>query len=280
MRALKVRTVEVTMASRRARQPRPCQPALKIIATFLSSSDSRWWFIVLNVPILLVCPIAELDEAEAEEAAEPLRREWYVSGFLTHSYPIGSLLKVEGDKIPATTFDEAIGGGLKIGGFPSFKSVFGAEVEVSGHGGTITAPPTRVGNRVRSAQLDTTLFNFMVNALARYPGDIIQPYAGVGLGLAILGLDGHTQSSTGILEPDGFAGFALQGIIGVRLIVTNHLFGFVEYKPALFTGKEGDRCTTCSRYGGCRKIANCTTPPLHSLNFQSHCVAVGIGVRF
>ncbi|OQW64445.1 MAG: hypothetical protein BVN28_03315 [Nitrospira sp. ST-bin4] len=268
------------MASRRARQSRSCAPALKVIATFLTSSDSRWWLIILNMPILIMCPIAEIDEAEAEEAARPLPKEWYVSGFLTHHYPIGSLLKVDGDKIPDTRFDGAMGGGLKIGAFPSYTSVFGAEVELSGYGGSITAPQTVVGNRVRSAQLDTTVFNFMVNVLARYPGDFMQPYAGVGLGFSILGMDGHTQSSAGMYEPDSVSGLAVQGIIGVRLIVTDHLFGFAEYKPALFSGKEGDRCTTCSRYGGCRRIPNCTTPPLHNLNFQSHCVAVGIGFRF
>ncbi|TKB67784.1 MAG: porin family protein [Nitrospira sp.] len=267
------------MASQRARQSRSGKSTLKIIAVFLNSSDSRWWFILFNLPILIMCPIAELDEAEAEEAAEPLRKEWYVSGFLLRSYPIGGSLKVDGDKIPDTSFNSATGGGLKIGVFPSYKSVFGAEVELSGHGGSITAPQTVVGNTVRSTQLDTTQFNFMVNALARYPGDIIQPYAGVGLGFSILGLDGYTQSSDGILEPDGFAGFALQGIIGVRLLVTNHLFGFVEYKPMLFTGKEGDRCTICTKYS-CQRRANCTTPPLHSLQFQSHCVAVGVGFRF
>lgn len=282
MRALSVLTLEVTMASRRARQSRSCKPALKIIATFLTSSDSRWWFIILNVPILMLCPIAELDEAEAEEATKPLPKEWYVSGFLTHSYPIGNLLKVNGDKIPDTSFDSGMGGGLKIGAFPSFTSVFGAEVELSGYGGSITAPQTVVGDRVRSAQLDTTAFNFMVNVLARYPGDFIQPYAGVGLGFSILDLDGHTQSSAGIREPDSVTGFAMQGLIGVRLLVTNQFFGFAEYKPSLFLGKEGDACIKCSggKYSSCRRIPNCTTPPLHSLNFQSHCVAAGIGFRF
>ena len=273
------------MASRRARQPRPCKPTLKIIAMFLSSSDSRLWVIVFNLPILIVCPIAELDAAETEESTEPLpkEKEWYVSGFLTRSYPIDSLLKVDGDKIPDTRFDGAMGGGLKIGGFPSRKSVFGGEVEVSGYGGTITAPHTMVGNKVRSAQLDTTVFNFMVNVLARYPGDIIQPYVGVGLGFSALDMDGYTQSSSGIRDPDGFAGFAMQGIIGVRLLVINQFFGFAEYKPALFAGKEGDRCIECSGgkyYRSCRRIPNCTTPPLHSLHFQSHCVVVGIGYRF
>lgn len=279
MLALSVWIMEVRMAARRVRQSSPDEPVLKIIAAVLTSSDSRWWFILLNIPILIMCPIAELDEAEAEEAAEPLRREWYVTGFLLRSYPIGGSLKVDGDKIPDTWFDGATGGGLKIGVFPSFQSVFGAEVELSGHGGSITAPHTVMDNRVRSAQLDRTQFNFMVNALARYPGDNIQPYAGVGLGFSVLELDGQTQSSDGILEPNGVTGFALQGIIGVRLLVTNHLFGFVEYKPMLFTGKEGDRCTVCTRYS-CRRRANCTTPPLHSLNVQSHCLAVGVGFRF
>jgi len=271
------------MASPRVQLSRRSAPTLKIIATFLKSSDGRWWFIVLNVPMLLLCPMAEFDEAEAEEVAEPLRREWYVSGFLLRSYPIGGSLKVDGDKIPDTTFGEATGGGLKIGGFPSYKSVFGGEIEVSGHRGSITAPQTRVDNGVRSAQLDTTMINFMVNVLARYPGDFVQPYAGVGIGFSVLGLDGHTESSAGLLEPDGFVGFALQGIVGVRLIATNHLFGFVEYKPALFTGEEGDRCIKCSGskyYRNCQRIPNCTTPPRHSLHFQSHCVAVGVGFRF
>ncbi len=278
MLALSVRTLEVTMASRRARQSRSCEPVLKTISTFLACSDSRWWVIVLNMPMLIVCPIAGLDVAEAEESAEPLSKEWYVSGFLMRSYPIGSLLKFDGDKIPDTRFDSTTGGGLKIGAFPSSKSVFGAEVELSGHGGSLTAPQTVVGNKVRSAQLDTTQFNFMVNALARYPGDFIQPYAGVGLGFSILGTDGHTQSSAGIREPDSVSGLNVQGILGVRLMITDHLFGFTEYKPALFAGKEGDGCGTGGRYSS--RKANCTPRPTHSLHFQSHYVAVGIGFRF
>ena len=198
---------------------------------------------------------------------------------LLRSYPIGGTLKFDGDKIPDTRFDGATGGGLKIGAFPSSKSVFGAEVEVSGHGGSITAPQTVVGNTVRSAQLDMTVFNFMVNALTRCPGDFIQPYAGVGLGFSILGMDGHTQSSTGIHEPASLSGLTVQGIIGIRLLLTNHLFGFAEYKPALFFGKEGDGCSICGRYG-CRRKTNCTPRPTHSIDSQSHYVAIGIGFRF
>jgi opacity protein-like surface antigen len=268
------------MASRRARQPRPCEPTLKIIAMFLSSSDSRWWFIVLNLPMLLVCPIAELDAAETEESAEPLpkefEREWYMSGFLTRSYPIGGTLKFDGDKIPDTRFDGATGGGLKIGVFPSYKSIFGAEFEASGHRGTIMAPQTVFGNTVRSAQLDTTVLNFMVNTLVRYPGDFIQPYTGVGLGLTIILTDGQTQSSSGIRETESLSGLTLQGIIGARLMITDHLFGFAEYKPALFfLGKEDDGCGS----GKYRK-RNCIPRPIHSLDSQSHYVSVGIGYRF
>ena len=270
------------MASRRILQHRLYTPSLKTMSIFLTRSDTGWWLILLNAPLMLVCPVAGLDSAEAEETAGPLPREWYVSGFVTRSYPIDRMLKIKGDEIPDTRFDGSFGGGLKIGGFPSSKSVFGGELELSGHGGSLTAPRTVVGSRVHSAQLDTTVFNFMVNVLARYPGDMIQPYAGVGLGFSVLEFDGHTQSASGIREPDGFAGFAMQSLIGVRLLVTSHLFGFAEYKPSLFLGKEGDPCIKCSggRYSSCRRIPNCTTPPLHSLNFYSHCVAVGIGFRF
>jgi opacity protein-like surface antigen len=270
------------MASRRILHRRPYKPSLKTMSIFLTHSDSGWWLILLNMPLMLFCPVAGLDSAEAEETAGPLPKEWYVSGFVTRSYPIDSLLKVKGDEIPNTRFDGSFGGGLKIGGFPSSKSVIGGELELSGYGGSITAPRTMIGTTVRSAQLDTTAFNFMVNVLARYPGDIIQPYAGIGVGFSVLEFDGPTQSASGIREPDGFAGFAMQSLIGVRLIVTDHLFGFAEYKPSLFLGKEGDPCIKCSgsRPRTCRRIPNCTTPPLHSLNFYSHCVAVGIGFRF
>jgi opacity protein-like surface antigen len=266
------------MTARRAQQPRPCKPALKTISIFLARSDSRWWLILLNLPMLFLCPIAEIDAAEAEESAEPLPKEWYVSGFLTRNYPIGSTLKFNGDKIPDSSVNGATGGGLKIGVFPSHKSVFGAELELSGHGGSITAPQTVVGNRVRSAQLDTTVFNFMVNTLVRYPGDFIQPYSGIGVGFSVLGLDGYTQSSAGIREPNTVPGFTLQGIIGVRLHVTNRLFGFAEYKPTLFFGKEGDGCGRSGRYS--YRDPNCRPNPTHSLNYQSHHASVGIGFRF
>jgi opacity protein-like surface antigen len=267
------------MASHRSRQPRSYEPTLKTISMFLTCSDSRWWFILLNVPMLLLCPIAELDTAEAEESTEPLSKELYVSGFLTRSYLIGGTLKFAGDKIPDTRFDGAIGGGLRIGVFPSYKSIFGAEIEISGPGQSITAQHTVSGGTVRSAQLDMTQINFMANVLARYPGDVIQPYTGVGLGLSMIETNGHTQSSAGIREPDSLSGLTLQGIIGIRLLVTNHLFGFAEYKPTLFVGKEGDGCG--SGYGkySYRK-ANCTPRPTHSLNSQSHSVVVGIGFRF
>ncbi len=182
--------------------------------------------------MLLVRPIAELDAAEAEESAEPLpkelSKEWYVSGFLTRTYPIGGTLKFDGEKILDTRFDSATGGGLKIGVFPSYKSIFGAEFEASGQRGRSWAPQTVFGNTVRSAQLEMTAVNFMVNALARYPSHYIQPYAGVGLGFSILRMDGHTQNFAGIREPDSLFGLTLQGIIGVRLLVTNRLFGLLN----------------------------------------------------
>lgn len=260
------------MASRRARQPRRCEPTLKIIAMLLSDSDSRWWLIVLNLPMLLLCPITGLDAAEAGESAKFLPTEWYVSGFLMRSYPIGGTLKIDGDRIPDTRFDSAMGGGLKIGAFPSPKSVLGAEFEASGHGGSITAPQTVVGTRVRSNQLDTTQFNLMVNALVRYPGDFIQPYAGIGLGFSVLQADGHIQSSSGIRETGSFFGGTGQGIIGVRLLITDYLFGFTEYKPTLFQGCD-------DKYRHIRK-SNCALRQFHRLDSQSHHVSVGIGFRF
>ncbi|MFZ3013707.1 MAG: outer membrane beta-barrel protein, partial [Nitrospira sp.] len=222
--------------------------------------------------ILIVCPIAELDAAETENFALPLLKDWYVSVFLMRSYPIGGTLIFDGDKIPDTTFGSTTGGGLKIGAFSSNNSVWGVEFEVSGHRGTIRAPQTVVGNTVRSAQIDTTVINLMLNALARYPGDYIQPYTGVGVGFSVLQTDGHTQSSSGIRETGSLFGGTVQGIIGVRLMITDDLFGFTEYKPTLFGG--------CSdKYVYIRK-SSCTLGPIHRLDSQSHYVTAGIGYWF
>lgn len=224
--------------------------------------------------MLIVCPVAGLGAAEAGEAAEPLPTEWYGSGFLTRNTPIGSILRFGDDEIPHTSFSGATGGGLKVGVFPRFfKSILGGEIEAVGHGGSFTAPQTASGGTIRSAQLDTTLFNFRANLIARYPGDLIQPYIGGGLGLSFVNVDGQVQSAAGNrTSSEVLIGAGVQVILGVRLIVTNHVFGFAEYRYGVVFVEGDDGCSG--------KDEDCAPKPTIGLEHLTHDIAVGIGFRF
>jgi opacity protein-like surface antigen len=254
------------------RQHRVCEPHDEVPSTAIAYSALI--VVLVQLPFVFIFPLGILPLAEAQDAENRLPTEVYVSGFVTRSSPTGSNISLEDDKIPQASFGGATGGGLKVGIFPGvFKSILGGEIEVLGHGGKITAPQTDSGGIIRSTDQKLTFLSAMGNVIARYPGDMLQPYIGAGLGLSIFGLNGQTQSSAGIRgsEDSGF-GVTVQAIAGVRVILTNHIFGFAEYKHAFSTGQGNDGCG--------EKEKDCRPLPAHDLDFQVHYVSVGIGFRF
>ena len=151
---------------------------------------------------------------------------------------------------------------MKAGVFPKFAGgIFGVEGEIFGHGGKLNAPG--------QAQGDLTVINFMVNVLARYPGEIIQPYVGVGFGVSAGQLrDANIQVAGSQLTgkaSDGAGAFQFLG--GVRAYVTKKIFLFGEYKRfgANYTW-ESEGISTGS--------------PSVKLDFRTQIVSGGIGISF
>lgn len=110
----------------------------------------------------------------------------------------------------------------------------------------------------------------MLNVLARYPGDVLQPYIGAGIGVSYaklgdLNLQSSTGSSTGEAR-DAF--FAYQFLAGMRAYVHRNVYLFGEYK---YFG---------STYNWESEVSGAGTGPDTSLNFRTHIVAGGIGVSF
>jgi opacity protein-like surface antigen len=197
----------------------------------------------------------------------------YISAFLTQAQPTAGNFSYKEDNIPALTIDGGTGAGLKVGAYiRPLNYGLGFELEAFGHGGRLSAPKTTNGGVVRFANQDFTMVNVMGNVLLRYRGDLIQPYLGAGAGLATTFLNGQAQSQGGLQSGShGLLGFAAQVIAGARLIVTQHLFLFAEYKY-LVSYTEVDHCTDEERKKGC--------PVLNELEYQSHYATVGVGFSF
>lgn len=107
------------------------------------------------------------------QVSEKRKTEFYGALSILGTMPKDENLNVGGTTIPNTNVKGSVGVGAKARIFPEFAGgVFGVEGEFFGHGGKLSAP---------QAQSDLTVVNFMVNVLARYPGEIIQPYVGQGL---------------------------------------------------------------------------------------------------
>lgn len=163
--------------------------------------------------------------------------------------------------IPNTDERGSAGAGLKAGVFPAFAGgIVGVEGEVFGHGGKLSAP---------QAQSNLTAVNLMVNLLARYPGEIMQPYVGVGVGLShgVLS-DANIQVRSNQLTGSAVSmNFGYQFLGGVRAYVTRKVFLFGEYKyfAVNYNWQSGERDSG---------------NPSVNLKFQTQIVSGGVGITF
>jgi opacity protein-like surface antigen len=172
--------------------------------------------------------------APPAESQERTGAEKYVAVFGGVTLPADATKNRDIDVTSGVTlsdFDLARSGvvGVKAGAYPmGEESWIGMETEffytnphvkqqdvtVTGPGGSLTA--NLPGSRVRIA---TAAFNLLL----RYPGAIIQPYVGAGLGI----FWGRVSGPLGTAS-DTSPGF--NGLAGVRLRLLKYLTAFGEYK--------------------------------------------------
>ncbi|ALA60928.1 outer membrane protein [Nitrospira moscoviensis] len=226
--------------------------------------------IIGTTMLMAVLVQAAFAQAEAPPAGGPTptsasppkaKNEFYGALSILGTIPIDENLDVGGTAVPNTNVKGSVGAGLKAGIIPKFTNgMVGVEGEVFGHGGNVTAP---------QAQGDLAVINFMVNVIARYPGEVIQPYIGTGIGVSAGQLsDANIRAGSSQLTGKSTDGaFAYQFLGGIRAYVTKGIFLFGEYKYFAANYKwESEGIGTGS--------------PATKLDFRTQIVSGGIGISF
>jgi opacity protein-like surface antigen len=162
---------------------------------------------------------------------------------------------------------KVFGGGLKVGRyFRQLHGVVGLELEYFGHTFSSTAARSSLGGTTRFTDTNFHSLNSMVNALLRYPGTHVQPYIGIGGGFSTAHDNGGTTQAGG-LTLSGEArttSWAYQLIGGLRVMMTPRVFLFSEYRYFRADYDWGIRDSGLK----------------HSLQFQAHHLAFGVGAKF
>lgn len=216
-------------------------------------------------------PVVVAAPSQTEPVASSSEHEFYISLFMAGNLPANRPLRLDDAAFSNTSVSGGLGGGLKIGMFPGFTSrIIGVEAEVSGLVGDVAAPQATGGGGARRADFTLNTVNAMVNVLARYPGEVWQPYLGAGLGLSGGFARGIDIQSNGTLvnQNAGDAAFAYQLLGGMRILLSERWFVFSEYKYFV------------ANYTWQSELPDGSAGPSFSLPFRTHVVSGGVGFRF
>jgi opacity protein-like surface antigen len=219
-----------------------------------------------------VSQAAKSPATSAQAKQEDAKTEVYVSAFVQGSRPLNRPVRLQEDPFTNTDVQGGLGGGLKVGFFPAFAGRFvGLEAELSGLDGKVNAPAATTGAVTRSANFRLQSINAMANLLLRYPGEVIQPYIGIGAGLSGgFARDLNLQHSTmGVVHENAADGaFAYQFLGGIRANVSDRLFLFTEYKYFV------------ANYQWESEFENGSRGPSFTLNYRAHIISGGVGFSF
>ena len=202
----------------------------------------------------------------ALEARSSLDRgpEIYAALYLLGSLASNRNLSLDGEELPLTTVRNGGGGGFKAGVFPAFTGyVVGIQAESFGLGHEVTAPASIGSSGMQSGRGTLFAWTTMVSLLIQYPGTVLKPYAGAGVGWSSSYLF-DAQLTKGPVTQSGTArdiSAAYQYFAGLRGQLTERVFVFGEYKYF------------ASRY----QWSGSLEP---SLDFRTHLIAIGVGLSF
>lgn len=197
---------------------------------FLGPRDRLGYHIRLAAIRLATVLLAVPVHASSGYAQTEIKDFVYISAALVGSFPEDRDAVFQGLSRGGTQISSGAGLGIKAAVFPAFvKRLVGLELEYVGHSGRVQFPLSGT-NAGRSGSSALTMFTHMANLLVQYPDGIVEPYAGIGAGMA-----------TGILtdtdipdRPDrGFEGtwaFSYQFMAGARTRLSARTFLFTEYK--------------------------------------------------
>lgn len=169
--------------------------------------------------ISLPCRLEALDDIEI-----------YLAGYGVGSQPLNKGVSYKGRVVSGEKVNGGPGLGFKVGLFPHIAGGYlGLELESFGNNNSIRFP---IVNSFGMTKGDSSLITHqsMVNLIARYPGAVFRPYAGIGGGLSngILrnsDIPGRKDKS---FETGTAPGYQFLG--GMQVVITERWFVFGEYK--------------------------------------------------
>lgn len=153
-----------------------------------------------------------------------------LSVYMLGSWPRDQNVYNQGATVPAS-IQQGFGAGLKVGLFPHFTNrVIGIELDSFGHGGALSFPNSANGQNNGTGRSNLLILNTMFNLVARYPGEVLAPYVGIGAGWSHGTL--LNPNITGRADKDFDTAHALghQYLAGVRAMISPKVFIFGEYR--------------------------------------------------
>lgn len=171
-------------------------------------------------------------------SASQVHAEMYIGGQAGASFPkdlsdVRGTNNFSGTRLSDLNLKDSLAAGLKVGGyFPESLNWLGLEGEAYYTNPEIkkqavTGNVSILGNsggQFIIPKTDLHIITFAFNALVRYPGEILQPYGGVGIGLNVAYLrSGNVKSDAGFAPTLNLMG-------GMRAFVNEQIALFAEYK--------------------------------------------------
>ena len=164
--------------------------------------------------------------------------ELYVAGQVGANIPqdmtdVRGVEASSGVTVSDLDLDNQVVFGVKFGGYlPNSLNWLGFEGEYYHTDSDIKQQPATLSGPIPALSVnpgiveetDIAVNTIALNALVRYPGERIQPYAGIGVGLNIFSIDAITGVSGNPFAP------TLNLLAGVRGFVTDRIAAFFEYK--------------------------------------------------
>jgi len=146
------------------------------------------------------------------------------------SWPQDENVFNQGTTVPAS-IQQGFGAGLKAGLFPTaLHRAVGLEIDSNIHGGSVSFPNIANGRHGAIGRSDLLIIKTTFNVVFRYPGEIVRPYIGVGIGWATGVLLNPNIAGRDDTDFDDTRAFGHQFLGGTQLLLSPKVFLFVEYR--------------------------------------------------
>jgi opacity protein-like surface antigen len=178
------------------------------------------------VSVLLLCLIAGVRGRVSGADFGDIELGFYGLG----SWPVDKPIYNKGVAEDASVRN-GYGAGVKIALFPEFIGrIVGLEIDSSGQGSAISFTNRAAGTETDPSRSDLLIFTTMINLIARYPSERIQPYVGIGGGWSdgILLNPNIAGRSDRDFETAWTLGYQFLG--GAKINISQRLFVFGEYR--------------------------------------------------